>query len=266
MADPVLRLRDLRVRYGDKPPVLDVLALDVAAGEIVCLIGPSGAGKTTLLRLANGYVDGECGELEVLGRAVRFGPGGDANRRDRALRRRVGFVLQSFNVIERASVFDNVLWGSLGRQDGIGTLLGRFPEADRQLAMDAIAEVDLVAQASQRADTLSGGQQQRVGVARVIVQKPDLVLADEPVSSLDPVLAAEIIELMVEVARRHGNTLVMSVHLPALAQRFADRVVGLREGKVVWDGAAAALDEAAIAAIYGAEAPPPPPPVPEATP
>ncbi len=259
MSDLVLRLRDLRVRYGSRPPVLDVRALEVAAGEIVCVIGPSGAGKTTLLRLANGYVRAQSGELEVLGAPARFGPDGGADRRDRVLRQRVGFVFQSFNVVERASVFDNVLWGSLGRQHGLGALLGRFPESDRRLAMDAIAEVDLLAQTTQRVDTLSGGQQQRVGVARVIVQRPELVLADEPVSSLDPVLAEEIVELLVGVARRHGKTLVMSLHLPALAKRFADRVIGLRAGGVVWDGAALALDGTAIASIYGSEQPPPAP-------
>ncbi len=256
MSEPVLRLRHLRVRYGSKPPVLDVSALEVAAGEIVCLIGPSGAGKTTFLRLANGYVHAESGELEVLGSTNRFGPAGGTDRRDRALRRRVGFVFQSFNVVERASVFDNVVWGSLGRQHGIGVLLGRFPESDRRLAMEAIAEVDLLEQTTQRVDTLSGGQQQRVGVARVIVQQPQLMLADEPVSSLDPVLAGEIVELLVQVARRHGTTLIMSLHLPELAQRFTDRVVGLRAGRVVWDGGAQALDDTVIASIYGSEQPP----------
>ena len=126
MSDLVLRLRDLRVRYGSRPPVLDVRALEVAAGEIVCVIGPSGAGKTTLLRLANGYVRAQSGELEVLGAPARFGPDGGADRRDRVLRQRVGFVFQSFNVVERASVFDNVLWGSLGRQHGC---LAAFPKA-----------------------------------------------------------------------------------------------------------------------------------------
>lgn len=260
MSDPILRLRDVRVRYGSKVPILDVGLLEIAAGEIVCVIGPSGAGKTTLLRLANGYVRGECGEIEVLGSTVRFGPDGGGDRRDRTLRRRVGFVFQAFNVVDRVSVFDNVLWGSLGRQHGIGALLGRFPERDRQLAMDAIAEVDLLEQTTQRVDTLSGGQQQRVGVARVIVQQPELVLADEPVSSLDPMLAAEMVELLVGVARRHDNTLIMSLHLPALAQRFADRVIGLRAGKVVWDGSARALDDRVIASIYGSAPPPPPSP------
>ena len=256
MSDRVLGLRDVRVRYGSKPPVLDVHSLEVAAGEVVAVIGPSGAGKTTLLRLANGYVRGDRGEIEVLGSTVHFGPDGGTDKRDRALRRRVGFVFQGFNVVDRVSVFDNVLWGSLGRQRGIGSMMGRFAESDRRLAMDAIAEVDLLEQVSQRVDTLSGGQQQRVGVARVIVQQPQLVLADEPVSSLDPVLAADMVELLVGVARRHGNTLIMSVHLPALAQRFADRVVGLRAGKVVWDGPAQALDESVIASIYGSEPPP----------
>ena len=256
MSESVLRLRDLRVRYGSKPPVLDVESLEVSAGDVVCLIGPSGAGKTTLLRLINGYVHAESGELEVLGSTFRFGNGAGSGLRDQTIRRRIGFVFQGFNIVERASVFENVLWGSLGRQQGLGALLGRFPESDRRLAMNALAEVDLLEQTTQRVDTLSGGQQQRVGVARVIVQQPDLVLADEPVSSLDPVLAGEIVELLVEVARRHGNTLVMSLHLPALAQRFADRVIGLRAGTIVWNGNAHALDDTAIAGIYGSEPPP----------
>ncbi len=257
MSDPVLRLHQLRVRYGSTQPVLDVEQLQVAAGEVVCIIGPSGSGKTTLLRLVNGYVRPESGDLEVLGSKLRFGLDSGVPRYAKTLRRRVGFVFQSFNVVERASVFSNVLWGSLGRQRGLGAMVGRFPETDRHLAMEAIAEVDLLEQTNQRVDTLSGGQQQRVGVARVIVQQPDMVLADEPVSSLDPVLAEEIVELLVAAARRHGNTLIMSLHLPELAQRFADRVVGLRAGRVVWDDTAPALDEESIASIYGAEPPPP---------
>lgn len=256
--DSALRLRQLRVRYGDKAPVLDVESLDVAAGEIVAVVGPSGAGKTTLLRLANGYVRAAAGDLDVLGHATSFGPGTRPQRRDRRQRQRVGFVFQRFNVVERATVFDNVLWGSLGRLGGLRPFLGRFPEAERRAAMAAIVEVDLLEQTTQRVDTLSGGQQQRVGVARVIVQSPELVLADEPVSSLDPVLAVEIVELLVGVARRRDTTLVMSVHVPELARRFADRIVGLNAGRVVWDGAAAQFDAAAIGAIYGTETPPAP--------
>lgn len=242
-AFPAIALQNIQVRYAeDGPLVLDIDSLTLQQGEQVAFIGPSGSGKTSLLRLINGYVQPETGRIEILGQPAR---------RDRTHRRRVGFVFQDFNLIERATVFQNVLWGRLGRINAWLSLLGRFSEADKQAAMQAIIEVNLAEQAGQRADTLSGGQQQRVAVARVLAQEAQIILADEPVSNLDPALADDILALLVEVSQHHGATLLMSLHQPELAQRYAGRIIGLRQGRIVFDGRAGVLSEVNLAAIYG---------------
>ena len=248
MAETVLALHDIVVSYGRPRPALEVEQFTVGRAEQVALVGPSGCGKTTLLRLANGYVRPDRGRVELFGE--RLDPRGG---RQRSLRRRVGFVFQGFQLVERASVFENVLWGRLGRVGTVASLLGRFGNEHRDAALAAIEEVGLSEQTWQRADTLSGGQQQRVGVARVVAQEAELILADEPVSNLDPRLAEDVLELLQEVARHHRATLLTTLHQPDLARRFAERVVGLRAGRPVWDGPATELDEGAVASIYGQE-------------
>jgi phosphonate transport system ATP-binding protein len=240
---PAIVLQGARVRYTTAGPhILDIDSLVINPGERVAIIGPSGAAKTTLLRLVNGYVQPESGRVTVLGQ--------DLNRSG-ASPGRVGFVFQDFNLVERATVFQNVLWGRLGRVNPWLSLFNWFPEKDKRLAMQAIAEVDLIGQAGQRADTLSGGQQQRVAVARVLAQEAEIILADEPVSNLDPALADDILRLLVEVTRRHGVTLLMSVHQPALAKRYAKRIIGLRQGRIVFDGESDELSRPILNSIYG---------------
>lgn len=240
-------LCNVQVRYEKEAPlVLDLNRLSIKWGECVALIGPSGAGKTTLLRLINGYVKPTTiSYMDILGERVN-----PRAMRHREFRRRIGFIFQQFNLVERATVFENVLWGRLGHAHPLWSLLGWFSETDKQAAMKAISEVDLLQQAKQRADTLSGGQQQRVAIARVLAQEAEIILADEPVSNLDPALADEIIELLSEVSKRRGATLVMSVHQPQLGKRHAERIIGLREGKVVYDNKPDALTRSDLQTIY----------------
>ena len=241
-----IHLQEIGVRYQAQGAlILNIPQLVIQTGERVALVGPSGAGKTTLLRLLNGYAPPETGQLTILGSPINA-----RTTRQRAIRRRVGFVFQEFNLVERATVFENVLWGRLGHVNPFWGLLGRFSETDKQVAMQAICEVDLEAQANQRADTLSGGQKQRVAVARVLAQEAQIILADEPVSNLDPTLADDILDLLADVSQRFQATLVMSVHQPTLARRYADRIIGLKNGQIVHDAAANRLDATALRTIY----------------
>lgn len=244
---PAAELSDLRVRYRrDSPTVLSIDRLALERGGRISVIGSSGSGKTTLLRVLNGYVTPTEGSLSILGEPMTSG-----KARDRALRRRVGFVFQNFHLIERATVFQNVLWGRLGHAHPLLSLMGRFTKADRRRAVQAIREVDLGPQLEQRADTLSTGQQQRVAVARVLAQDAELILADEPMSNLDPALAEDVLGLLGKVSRRHGATLLMSVHQPHLARKFSDRILALSGGRVVHDGPPESVTGAVETKIYG---------------
>jgi phosphonate transport system ATP-binding protein len=245
-ADEAIVLSGIRLHYDDPgKAILDIDQLVISRGERAAIIGSSGSGKTTLLRLSNGYLRPTTGILRVMGKEMNART---VRRRD--IRRRTGFIFQNFNLVERATVFENVLWGRLGYVNTFASLFSHFSRADKQIAMQAIEEVDLLDQAAQRCSTLSGGQQQRVAIARVLAQEPKIVLADEPVSSLDPALADDVLNLLVEVSKRRSTTLVMSLHQPDLARRYASRIVGLRDGRVALDAQADRLSETAIRAIY----------------
>lgn len=242
----VVSIRNIKVRYTHNGPVvLDIERLDVQRGERVAIIGHSGAGKTTLLRLINGYVNPDSGQVSIFEYNNDMG-----SIRHRKVGRRIGFIFQNFNLIDRATVFENVLWGRLGIVNPFLSLFGWFPERDKQATIKAIKEVNLEEQAGQRTDTLSGGQLQRVAIARVLAQEAEIILADEPVSNLDPSLADEILGLLGEVSSRHGVTLMMNLHQPALAQRYADRIIGLRQGKIVYDNEARFLNPIALRSIF----------------
>jgi phosphonate transport system ATP-binding protein len=244
---PAIVLRDLEVRYpGLAQPALAIEQLRIERGERVAVVGPSGAGKTTLLRLLNGGLGATQGDVMLLGERLRFG-----RRRPREQRRRVGMIFQDFALVERASVLDNALYGRLGHAHPWLSLLGRFSEHDREMAAAALREVGLEPQAAQRADALSGGQRQRVAIARVLAQEPEVILADEPVSNLDPALTEEILTLLAAAVERRGATLVVSLHQPELARRLAGRVIGINGGRIVFDDAAGRLTNRALGLIYG---------------
>ncbi len=246
----MIRIEYLEVQYGRKPPVHSIDALTIKAGERVAVIGPSGAGKSTLLRTIKGYVRPVQGKVEVMG--VNFMT---ARRQDRRrINRRIGLVYQQFHLVRRLTVLQNVLCGRLGITSRWRSCLGWFSAEDRRVAWSAICEVGLRDQVHQRSDQLSGGEQQRVAVARAVAQQPSIILADEPVSSVDPAWAEDVLELIAEVQRHHQATLIMSLHQPDLARRFAERIIGLRKGRVVFDDEPAKVTEADLKELYRGDA------------
>ena len=217
----------------------------VERGEVVALVGPSGAGKSTLLTLLDGRLRGWQGAASVLGRALR-----PDRPPDRARRAEVGFVFQEFALIERSSVWRNALNGRLGRTDPLASLFGRFSAADEAAAHAAMRDTGIAEFRDRRVDQLSGGQRQRVAIARCLAQEPQLILADEPVSNLDPVRSEQILRLLAETARSRKATLIFSSHQPELAALVADRVVAMRDGRVVFDGPPGRLTATELRAIY----------------
>jgi phosphonate transport system ATP-binding protein len=265
--DALLALRNVCVTYPDGHVALHGTNLQVRPGEFLVLLGASGAGKSTLLRSINGLVRPTGGEVVVpdLPATGLFG------RHLREHRRRCGMVFQQHHLIGRLSVLDNVLIGRLASRSLLGTLLPWHRE-DKLAALAVIDRVGLLPKALARADTLSGGQQQRVGIARALVQRPRLLLADEPVASLDPATAEDVLNLLHGICKKDGLTAIVSLHQVELARRYADRIVGLQQGRVVFEGSPADLNASAVSGLYAhrpsalpvsgsAEAHPPHPPL-----
>jgi phosphonate transport system ATP-binding protein len=243
----MIEVAGLRVVLPPAVAAVDGIDLVVQPGEFVVILGRSGAGKTTFLRTINRLVEPTAGVVRVAGRAVT---GADAAGL-RAARRQIGMVFQQFNLVRRASVLDNVLAGRLGYVPALPSLLGRFPAADRARALECLSQVGLAHLAGRRADTLSGGEQQRVAIARALAQAPAVILADEPTASLDPALTADIMGLLRTINTERGLTLVVSQHQLQTALAYATRVVGLRRGRVAFDGPPSAVTPVVADAIYG---------------
>jgi phosphonate transport system ATP-binding protein len=230
MTAPAVSLRGVSVAFGAHP-ALDRVDLDVGPGERVALVGPSGAGKTTMLNLCTGTVTPASGSVSVLG--VDVGRATPAELR--ALRRRVGTVYQQLQLVGPLRVVHNVNAGRLGSWSTARALRSLVAPLELDTARRALEEVGIAGKLHERTDRLSGGEQQRVALARVLVQRPDLILADEPVASLDPARAEEVMGLLGAAAAEHGRTLLVSLHDFELARRSCDRVVGLRDGRMLFD-------------------------------
>jgi phosphonate transport system ATP-binding protein len=239
--------------FGKGRPALRAVDLTIAPGEMVGLIGPSGSGKSSLLRQVAGLscADRGCGRVLVDGEPIQEGGrlAPDVRRRRAA----IGFIFQQFNLVDRLPLLTNVCVGRLARIPLWRSLIGRFTTAERAAALQAMARVGIEQQAWQRASTLSGGQQQRAAIARVLMQQARLLLADEPIASLDPESVRRVMELLRDINRRDGITVLVSLHQVEIATQFCPRIVALKAGSVLFDGPSAAVTPALLADLYGGE-------------
>jgi phosphonate transport system ATP-binding protein len=242
----MITIDKLEVVYPNGTRALAPTTLSIERGRFTVLLGSSGAGKSTLLRTLNGLVRPSAGNITVDGVGALHG-----RHAMRTHRRSTGMVFQQHQLIGRATVLQNVLTGRLGYHSGLRTLLP-WPAAEKRRALDAIERAGLIDYALRRADQLSGGQQQRVGIARALVQDPALILADEPIASLDPATADRVLGLLHSICKADGITAVVSLHQLDFARRYADVIVGLAQGAVVFQGPPSRLDLVAIQKIYGA--------------
>ena len=249
----MLEIRDLTKVYADGTVALRGVSFTVAPGEFLVIIGLSGSGKSTLLRCINRLIEPTEGSVVWDGVNVTEA----APERLREIRRQIGMVFQQFNLVKRSSVLTNVLAGRLGYVPQASSLIYRFPARDREAAWKALRRVGITDQAHKKASELSGGQQQRVGIARALAQQPRMLLADEPVASLDPVLAHSILGYLEELNRVDRITVLCSLHYLDLVQRYATAVIGLREGRIVYRGTGEdvrAMTDAQFKEVYGEEA------------
>jgi phosphonate transport system ATP-binding protein len=253
----ILEVRELGHSYNGGTPVLRGISFKVEQGEFVGIIGLSGSGKSTLLRCINRLVEAGSGQIMIPRNLIHGAPGGaplDVLKLVasdlRLMRRRIGMIFQQFNLARRLSVIDNVLCGGLGYQPALRSTLRIFTRNERRQALANLKRVGLLEHAYRRADELSGGEQQRVAIARALMQRPAIILADEPVSSLDPKLSRLVLDILKRICREDGITALVSLHTLELTREYADRLVGLKAGEIVFDGPTAALNDELVDTIY----------------
>lgn len=246
----MLKVEHLTKVYEGGTLALEDVSFEVKDGEFMAVIGLSGSGKSTLLRCINRLIEPTEGRISWNGVDVTAASQEDLRR----IRRRIGMVFQHFNLVNRSKVTTNVLSGRLGYTNPAYSLINRFAKDDHARAQAQLARVGLTDRDNHRADALSGGQQQRVGIARAMIQEPEMILADEPVASLDPVLAHSIMQYLEQINQEDGVTVLCSLHFLDLVEKYSQRVIALNEGRLVFEGIAAELDDERFKDIYGREA------------
>jgi phosphonate transport system ATP-binding protein len=235
------------VVYPGGVHALKNLTLEIPDGEMLVIVGLSGAGKSTLIRAINGLVPLTEGDLTLDGVSVRHARG----RELREIRSKIGMIFQTFNLVKRTTVLNNVLMGRLHNTGTLRSLMGWYPPEDIEIAMQALERVGIVEKAYVRAANLSGGQQQRVGIARALAQEPTIILADEPVASLDPPTSHVVMRDLQHINRELGITTIVNLHFLDLAKVYGERIIGMRSGELVYDGTGAQADENVFRDIYG---------------
>jgi phosphonate transport system ATP-binding protein len=247
---PQLQIQDLVKVYPSGTRAVDGVSLDIQRGEFVVLIGLSGSGKSSLLRCINRLVEPTSGRVAFDGADITRASGPELRR----IRRRIGMIFQSFNLVRRTSVLSNTLSGRLGYRSTWRTIASRPSRDDIAAAFENLGRVGIADKAYARADALSGGQQQRVGIARALMQRPEIMLADEPVASLDPATSHSVMKYLEEINKKDGITVICSLHFLSLARRYGTRVIALKGGKVAFDGKPEEIDERRFKEIYGEDA------------
>ena len=245
----MLRLQNLMKRYATGDEALKGIDLEVPDGQVMALIGPSGAGKSTLIRCVNRLVEPTSGEVWLGDQELTH----LGQRRLRLARRNMGMIFQEYALVERLSVMENIMTGRLGYVGFWRSWFRKYPQADIDEAFRLLERVGLDHMVDKRADELSGGQRQRVGICRALIQQPDLLLVDEPTASLDPKTSRQIMRLIVELCKERGLSAIINIHDVMLAQMFAERIVGLKLGEVVYDGPPDGLTAEVLTEIYGEE-------------
>jgi phosphonate transport system ATP-binding protein len=246
----MLEIKNLTKIYEGGTQALYDVSFTVKPGEFLAVIGLSGSGKSTLLRCINRLIEPTDGRIIWNGQDITAASQDEMLR----IRRKIGMIFQHFNLVSRSRVITNVLAGRLGYVNPALSLLNRFPKSDMDMALKQLDRVSIADQAYKRADELSGGQQQRVGIARAMMQEPEIILADEPVASLDPVLAHSIMQHLETINKEDGVMVLCSLHFLDLVHRYADRAIALNEGKLMFDGSPKDIDDARFKEIYGKEA------------
>lgn len=246
----MLRVKNLTKVYEDGTVALRDVSFEVPDGQFLAVVGLSGSGKSTLLRCINRLIEPTSGEIWWNDIKLSHITGEELRR----ARRKIGMIFQHFNLVQRSTVMTNVLSGRLGYVNPITSIFNRFPAADIKRAYASLDRVGIREKANSRADELSGGQQQRVGIARALMQEPELVLADEPVASLDPVLAHSIMTHLQQINREDNLTVLCSLHFLDLVQEYGDRVIALNEGQLVFEGLPSEIDDIRFKEIYGQDA------------
>jgi len=243
----MIEFENADVTYPGGFKALSNVSLTIDEGELVVIVGLSGAGKSTLLRAINGFVPITAGSVRVNGTEVR----GASQATLRELRSGIGMIFQTFNLVYRTSVINNVLMGRLSKVARWRSMLGLWPAADKEIALQSLERVEIVEKTYIRASNLSGGQQQRVGIARALAQQPQILLADEPVASLDPVTSHTVMQDLQRINRELGITTIINLHFLDLARSYGRRLIGLRDGELVYDGDINDVDDDTFRGIYG---------------
>jgi phosphonate transport system ATP-binding protein len=243
----MIEFENVDVTYPGGLKALKNVSLQIEQGELLVIVGLSGAGKSTLLRAINGFVPITAGSVRVNGQEVR----GASHKELRDLRSGIGMIFQTFNLVYRTTVINNALMGRLSKVPRWRSMLGIWPPDDKEIALQALERVEIVEKAYIRASNLSGGQQQRVGIARALAQQPQVLLADEPVASLDPVTSHTVMRDLRRINRDLGITTIINLHFLDLARSYGKRLIGLKDGEMVYDGDIKDVDEETFRGIYG---------------